>query len=53
MMLKWLKQNYDVYKFGPPTWKMLVDAVGKHAGGNNKALAKKIASKHPLGELIL
>lgn len=53
MMLKWLKQCYNVTKFGPPTWRMLVKAVGSEAGGNNKALAKKIASKHILGELIL
>ena len=43
----WLKKSYDTEAFGPPTWKMLVEAVYHKAGGNNPELAKKIASKHP------
>ena len=43
----WLQKNYNVIKFGPPTWRMLVEAVNRKAGGNNHDLAKEIASDHP------
>ena len=46
----WLQQQYNVHKFGPPTWQMLVKAVDSHAGGNDHMLAEKIMSKHPAGE---
>ena len=42
----WLKQSYNVGKFGLPSWRSLVDAVDSSAGGSNHALAKRIASKH-------
>ena len=42
----WLQQKYNVERFGPPTWRMLVEAVDRKAGGNNHELAKKIASDH-------
>ena len=42
----WLKRNYDTEKHGPPTWKMLADAVRAHNGGNNASLADKIARLH-------
>ena len=42
----WLQQKYDTEIFGPPTWRMLVEAVDKEAGGNTNELAKKIASNH-------
>ena len=44
---QWLQQNYDTGKYGPPTWKMLADAVGAPTGGNNPCLADKIARLHP------
>ena len=47
VLLLWLRQKYNVEKFGPPTWRMLVEAVDKKAGGNNHDLAKEIASNHP------
>ena len=43
----WLQQKYNAERFGPPTWRMLVEAVNREAGGNNHELAKKIALKHP------
>ena len=46
MVTDWLEKNYNVKKFGPPTWKSLVDAVGHPAGGANMALAEKIAKSH-------
>lgn len=52
ILLLWLRQKYNVQRFGLPTWRMLVEAVDSPAGGNNHALAKKIASKYPLRECI-
>lgn len=49
VLLLWLHQKYNVERFGPPTWRMLVEAVDKKSGGNNHELAKKIASDHPTG----
>ena len=46
VLLLWLEQEYNVAKHGPPTWKMLVEAVDQESGGDNHELAKKIASKH-------
>ena len=43
----WLRHSYDVKKYGPPTWRRLVEAVDSPAGGNNHALAKKMAEHHP------
>ena len=53
VLLLWLHQKYNVKKFGPPTWKMLVEAVDKKAGGNNHDLANEIASNHPAGIIQL
>ena len=41
-----LKHRYNIQKYGPPTWRKLVEAVDSPAGGNNHALAKKIAKDH-------
>lgn len=49
VLLLWLCQKYNVERFGPPTWKMLVEAVDKNTGGNNHDLAMEIASNHPAG----
>ena len=49
MLLVWLKHSYKVERYGPPTWRRLVEVVDDPAGGNNHALAKKIASNHPTG----
>ena len=43
----WLQLNYDTKTHGPPTWKMLADAVRAPNGGNNAILADKIARLHP------
>ena len=45
-LIEWLKRNYNVKKFGEPTWQMLVKAVGDPAGGANMALARNLARKH-------
>ena len=47
VLTKWLQKSYNYDKYGPPTWRMLVKAVGDPAGGNDCALAETIANKHP------
>ena len=46
MVTEWLKRNYNVEKFGEPTWQWLVKAVGDPAGGANMALARDISRRH-------
>ena len=46
MVMEWLMRNYNVERFGEPTWQKLVEAVGHPAGGANMALAKEIARRH-------
>ena len=53
MLTEWLKKNYNVKKFGEPTWQMLVKAVGNRAGGGNNALAEKIATSHKGGGMYI
>ena len=53
VLLVWLRQSYNVERYGTPTWRRLVEAVDSPAGGNNHTLAKSIASHHPTGNLTL
>ena len=46
VLRKWLQKTYNHQRHGPPTWKMLVEAVGNPAGGSNSALAETIARNH-------
>ena len=46
VIIAWLKQSYDMNKHGHPSWKKLVEAVSSEAGGQNPALARKIAAAH-------
>ena len=46
MITEWLKMNYNVKKFGEPTWQWLVEAVRDPAGGANMSLARDIARRH-------
>ena len=46
MVKEWLKRNYNVERFGEPTWQWLVKVVGDPAGGADKALARHIATRH-------
>ena len=52
VLLLWLDKQYNVGRFGPPTWQMLVEAIDKESGGNNHELAKQIALNHPTGIAI-
>ena len=49
VITEWLKRNYNVKKFGEPTWQWLVKAVGDPAGGANMAQASDIAGRHKAG----
>ena len=46
VLTEWLKEGYDTTRFGPPTWKLLVEAVADPVGGDNRALAQWIAQKY-------
>ena len=52
VLLVWLRKQYNVKRFGPPTWRMMVKAVDKDSGGNDHELAKKIALKHACKTII-
>ena len=47
VIVNWLRKGYDYQKYGCPTWRMLVEAVGDPAGGSDCALAEIIAKKYP------
>ena len=53
IVTEWLMRNYNVKKFGEPTWQQLVKAVGHPAGGANMALARMIANRHKAEGTIL
>ena len=46
VLTQWLKKTYNVERFGEPSWKLLIMAVGDRAGGGDPALAEKIAQKY-------
>ena len=46
MLTCWLNKNYNVERFGEPTWQAVVKVVAHPAAGDNCALALSIAGKH-------
>lgn len=42
----YLNRNYDVDKFGPPTWIKIVEAVRNPVGGDSIDEAEKISKKY-------
>ena len=46
VLTEWLNKAYDTYRFGLPSWKLLVAAVAHPVGGNDRALAERIAGKY-------
>ena len=46
ILAEWLKKAYNTVRFGDPSWKLLVEAVAHPVGGNDCALAEKIAKKY-------
>ena len=49
---EWLNRNYNVTKFGEPTWQKLVEAVAHPNGGANTAVARDTARKHKAGGMF-
>ena len=52
VLLAWLRQRYNVDRFGLPTWWKLVEAVNSQAGASNPALAADIAARHPATSML-
>ena len=50
VIVEWVKRNYPNSSSNPPTWKVLVDAVEHPLGGNDRAEAEEIASRHKASE---
>ena len=46
MLTCWLKRNYNVERFGEPTWRAVVKVMAHPAAGDNHALALTIAEQH-------
>ena len=46
MLTCWLKRNYNVERFGEPTWRAVVKVVAHPAAGDNRGLALNIAEQH-------
>ena len=46
MLTCWLNRNYNVERFGEPTWRAVVKVVAHPAAGDNHALALSIAGQH-------
>ena len=46
VLTEWLRKAYNTARFGDPSWKLLVEAVAHPAGGNDCALADRIAKKY-------
>ena len=47
LLVEWLKETYDVKRYGHPSWRSLVRAVASSPGGGNPAMAQTIADNHP------
>ena len=52
MLTCWLRKNYNVERFGEPTWRTVVKVVAHSAAGNNCALALSIAGRHSGSEFL-
>ena len=52
MVGEWLSSNYNVKRFGEPTWQRLVEAVSHPAGGGSTALAREMAERHKAKSMI-
>ena len=46
MLATSLQKNYNVKRFGDPTWMKLVEAVSHSAGGGTPSLGMEIARRH-------
>ena len=51
VLYEYLKKNYDYGERGNPSWRKIVEAISHRAGGNNNALALRIAEHHSMAIL--
>ena len=49
VVMAWLRRDYNVKRFGEPTWQSLAESVGHPEGGANTAVARSIAARHKAG----
>jgi hypothetical protein len=47
VLTEFLKMNYETEKYGDPSWRLIVIAVGHRGGGNNTDRALQVANGHP------
>jgi len=52
VVMAWLRRNYNVRRFGEPTWQSLAETVGHSEGGANTALARTITGRHNAGGML-
>ena len=52
VVMSWLRRDYNVRRFGEPTWQSLAETVGHPEGGANTALARNIAARHMAGGVL-
>ena len=45
-LLEFLKKNYDWEKYGVPSWRLIVIALAHKSGGDDTALALRVAKNH-------
>ena len=45
---EYLMKNYNYGKHGNPSWRKIVEAISQRTGGNNNALALRIAEHHSM-----
>ena len=48
VLSEWLKGNYNKARHGHQSWRKVCKATANTAGGNNMALAIKLAEEHPV-----
>ena len=48
VLYEYLNKSYEYGKHGNPSWRKIVEAISHRAGGNNNALALKIAEHHSM-----
>ena len=52
VVMTWLRRNYNVRRFGEPTWQSLAESMGRPDGGANPAVARSIAGRHKAGGMF-
>ena len=52
VVMAWLRRDYNVRRFGEPTWQSLAESVGHPEGGANTAVARSIAARHKEGGML-